>query len=160
MAYDFAGPWTPSSGHHAPLYAPRGSPSANAGVQYCIGQGVPASKLLLGIPAYGRCFVGCDAPGQPHDSARSCSAGEDGVFEFRDLPRPGAREVVDEGAVAAYCVAPDAGFVSYDSPATVERKARFVKQEGLGGLFYWTGTGDKAREDGLVYAGYMGLHGA
>ena len=154
MAYDFTGSWTSTSGHHSPLYAAKGAQSANAGVQYCLSQGVPSSKLLLGIPCYGRSFLGCDRPGQTH---KGCG-GEDGAFEYRDLPRPDATEVVDQGAIAAYCVGGDGGFVSYDNPFTVSKKAKFVRQEKLGGLFYWTGTGDKSAEEGLVYNGYTALH--
>jgi len=68
---------------------------------------------------------------------------------------------VDEQACAAYCVGGDGGFVTYDSPATVTAKAAFVRALGLGGLFYWTGTGDKVdggEEGSLVMAGYCGLH--
>lgn len=68
---------------------------------------------------------------------------------------------MDERACAAYCVGGDGGFVSYDDPVTVERKAAFVRERGLGGLFYWTGTGDRVgvgEEGSLVVAGYCELH--
>jgi chitinase len=154
MGYDFTGSWSPVSGNHSQLYGPPDQQSCNAAVQYCISNNVPANKLLLGIPCYGRSFLNCTKA----NSSFSGCAGEDGVFEYTDLPRPGATESVDDKRIAAYCVGGDGGWTSYDNPYTVTRKAAYVKQEGLAGLFYWTGTGDKLNTEGLVYSGYTALH--
>jgi chitinase len=159
MTYDFSGPWTPLSGHHAALYSPNPNiPSAHAAIDYLLAAGVPPAKLLLGIPVYGRSFLGVDAPGQHHRG----HGGEEGTYEFRELPRPGAVECVDEALGAAWCVGPHdgvgGGWTSYDVPATVRVKAVYAKSRGLGGLFYWTGTGDRVGEGSLVLAGYKELH--
>lgn len=117
-------------------------------------RGVPARKLLLGIPAYGRSFLGAKKLGEKFAG----QGGEEGVFEYRDLPRPGTKELIDIKLVAAYCVGGDGGFITYDNPQTVHLKAGFAKQSGLGGLFFWTGTGDAQGPRSLVEAGYKGLH--
>ena len=139
MAYDFCGAWTDRAGHHAQLHAPR-EPCADfarlscaSTVAYLTSLGVPASKILLGVPVYGRSFIGASRIGQGYDG----HAGEEGVFDYRELPREGASEVVDRDCGAAYCVGGDGGFVSYDNPATVARKAQFVREMHLAGLFYW-----------------------
>lgn len=120
-----------------------------------LSNGVPPAKILLGVPAYGRSFLGASAVGERY----SGHAGEEGTFEYRDLPRAGAREQVDEQAGAAFCVGGDGGFVTYDNPRTVRLKAQFAKQRGLGGLFYWTGTADAdAAERSLVETGYRTLN--
>ena len=75
-----------------------------------------------------------------------------------DLPRPGAKEHVDAKAVAAYCVGGDGGFTTYDNPETVRLKAEFVKQRGLGGTFFWTGTGDAQGTRSLVETANKSLH--
>ncbi|KAK5146688.1 hypothetical protein LTR04_000998 [Oleoguttula sp. CCFEE 6159] len=162
MAYDFSGPWTPHAGHHAQLRSPArphsdaARLSCHAAVEYLLVHGVPSRKILLGVPCYGRSFLGCQRPGQ----ACSAHAGEEGTFEYRDLPRPGSIEYVDEETGAAYCVGGDGGFVSYDNARTVGMKARFVRERQLAGLFYWTGTGDReAWEESLVVKGYESLHG-
>lgn len=120
-------------------------------------QGVPPSKILLGVPAYGRSFTGTRGVGHSYDG----QAGEEGTFEYRELPRPGAEEIVDHQVGAAYCMGGDGGFVTYDNPQTVKMKAHYVRQNGLAGLFYWTGTGDVSAHDqkdrSLVYNGFMGL---
>lgn len=128
-AYDFFGEWTHRAGHHAQLYAmSKDDPSGASGVQFLMAQGFPAKKILLGIPAFGRSFLHAAGPGHKFRGV----GGEDGSFEYADLPRRGAREVVDRRAVAAQCVGGDGGFVSYDNPDTVKMKAGFCKQKGLG----------------------------
>ena len=110
----------------------------------------------MGIPCYGRSFLGATRVGDKH----SGHAGEEGTFEYRDLPRKGAREHVDPQTVAAYCVGGDGGFVSYDNVQTVGEKARYVRRKGLGGVFFWTGTGDRGGgEESLVEASWRELRG-
>ncbi|KAL8829155.1 MAG: hypothetical protein Q9170_006296 [Blastenia crenularia] len=159
MAYDFAGPWTKTSGYQAQLHAPPKSPadmqtSGQSCVQYMRSKGVPANKMCLGIPVYGRSFLGVSHVNQNFKA----SGGEEGTFEYKRLPRPGTQEKVDHQAGAAYCVGGDGGFVSYDNPDTVTMKAQFVKQQKLAGLFYWTGPGDQTGPRSLVAAGYKALH--
>ena len=160
MTYDFSGPWTDRAGHHAQLHAPRhpcadfARVSGSSAVTYLMAHGVPAGKIVLGVPAYGRSFLGAGRAGDAYNGM----AGEDGSFEYRDLPRPGAQEHVDQDCGAAFCVGGDAGFVTYDNAATVAKKANFVRDMRLAGLFYWTGTGDKVGPDSLVEAGYNTLH--
>jgi chitinase len=163
MSYDFSGPWVPKAGHQAQLYTPQIPHSAEAAISchsavaYMVRQGVPQSKIVMGVPAYGRSFTGSKGVGHSY----SGQAGEEGTFEYRDLPRPGAKEYVDEQVGAAYCVGGDGGWVTYDTPQTVLMKAKYVRQNGLGGLFYWTGTGDVSaitqKDRSLVYNGFMGL---
>lgn len=58
MNYDYSGPWSHVTGFLAPLYAPLGVPGARGGsVEASIADykqaGIPASRLLLGLPFYG-----------------------------------------------------------------------------------------------------------
>jgi chitinase len=129
MAYDFAGPWTSTAGHHAQLYPGNpDEPSGSAAVDYVKSTGFPAKKILLGIPVYGRSFLGANHPGE------TCRGhgGEEGSFEYKDLPRPGTEERVDTARVAASCAGGDGGFVSYDNPETVTIKGKYCKAAQLG----------------------------
>jgi chitinase len=163
MAYDYSGPWVNKCGHQAQLFTPHSphSPEAaiscHSAVSYMQRQGVPANKIIMGVPAYGRSFTGTRGVGHSF----SGQAGEEGTFEYKDLPRPGAEEHIDEHVGAAYCMGGDGGFVTYDNPHTVRMKANYVRQNGLGGLFYWTGTGDASSIDNkdrsLVWNGFLGL---
>jgi chitinase len=157
MAYDFSGPWTPTAGHHAQLYSTDPSePSAAAGVAYVKSTGFPPKKILLGIPVYGRSFIGAHGPGDAYTGL----GGEDGAIEYKNLPEDGTDEIVDTARVAAFCAGGDAGFITYDNQETVRLKGEYCKREGLGGLFYWTGTGDWAgTARSLVASGFRALHG-
>lgn len=129
MAYDFFGAWTPKSGHHAQLYnISKDETSGSSGVSYLMSHGFPAQKILLGIPTYGRSFLHATGPGQKFRGG----GGDDGTFEYNQLPRKGCKEVVDKRHVAAQCIGSDGGFVTYDNPDTVKVKAGFCKQKGLG----------------------------
>lgn len=76
MAYDFTN--TARAGHHAQLYSTQGGEGSGAnGVTYLTNNGFPSSKILLGVPCYGRSFLGATAAG---DVSRG-SGGEEGTFE-------------------------------------------------------------------------------
>lgn len=161
MTYDFSGPWVDRAGHQAQLYSPKhphsdaARLSCGSAVQYVtVAAGVPPAKVLMGVPAYGRSFLGASAPGH----AYAGTGGDEGTFLYVDLPRPGATEHVDQTTGAAYCRGGDGGFVTYDNPQTVNWKGLFVRERGLGGLFYWTGTGDAKGKRSLVETGYNTMH--
>jgi chitinase len=161
MAYDFAGKWTEVSGHQAQLRSPDrpddafSKRSVENVVRYLKSHGVSLKKALIGIPVYGRSFLGVTGPGQQFMG----QGGKNGMIEYRDLPRPGTHEIVDEQLGAAFCVGADGGFVSYDNPETVEMKAKYVKTNKLGGLFYWTGSYDADESPrSLVETGYKCLN--
>jgi chitinase len=129
MAYDFYGSWTHRSGHHSQLYAiNKDETSGSSGIAFLIGAGFPAKKINLGIPLYGRSFLGVSGPGHRFKAV----GGEDGTFDYNQLPRKGAKEQVDKRIGAAMCVGGDGGFVSYDNPDTVKMKASYCKQKSLG----------------------------
>jgi len=129
MAYDFSGPWSSESGYHAQLYPNTpDEPSGSTAVDYLIRRGFPTSKILLGVPVFGRSFLGAPGPGH----AFTGNGGEEGTFEYKNLPREGADENVNTKTVAAYGTGGDGGFVSYDTPETVRMKGAYCKQKRLG----------------------------
>ena len=157
MAYDYYGPWTAQTGFHAQLNASAANESENSGsttVEYLISKGVPSNKILIGIPAFGRSFLGAAGPQQLYTG----HAGEDSMFEYKDLPRPGAQEGYDNIRAGAWCLGGDGGWVSYDNHLSVQRKAEYARHKRLGGLFYWTGTSDAVGPRSLIEAGYNELH--
>ena len=160
MTYDFSGPWADSCGHHAQLYTPKDPHndaarlSCSSAVAYLTSKGVPAARILLGIPTYGRSFLGATNVGDRFSGA----GGEEGTFEYKDLPRPGSVLHFDEVAGAVYSIGGEGGFVTFDDPRTVHLKAQFAQQQGLAGLFFWTGTGDTNDDKSLVETGYRALH--
>src|SRR5439155_616759 len=63
MTYDMAGDWTPYAGHHSPFHASskppgRKSNSTESAMTYLLEEkGLPANRLAVGIPLYGRGFA-------------------------------------------------------------------------------------------------------
>ena len=163
MTYDFSGPWTELSGHQAQLHAPLDPPNAFAKrsvariTQYLVNERLlDPAKLVMGVPVYGRSFIGVSGPGEKF---KGHAGDSNGIFEYRDLPRPGTEERIDEACGATSCFGGDGGWVSYDSPAVVHQKGQFVKEHGLAGLFFWTGSFDACEEKrSLLVAGYRSLH--
>ncbi|OTB02245.1 glycoside hydrolase family 18 protein [Hypoxylon sp. CI-4A] len=162
MGYDFNGPWTDVSGHHAQLLPQPGLQehvypalrhSCHRGVEYLVMHGFPTHKIVLGVPAYARSFAGARGMGQPFKSAAE--------IDYNDLPREWIHAATVDHSVAAASYVDNSpggkGFVSFDVPETVRRKADYVKRNGLGGLFYWTGVGDINGPESLVRAGYETL---
>lgn len=120
-------------------------------MEYVLSQGFPAEKILLGVPAYARYFPGANGPGQAFEGG--------GELDYETIPEEWIRNAkVDEDYATACYIDREKGFVSFDVPASVERKARYVKERTLAGLFYWTGVGDIKEPGGLVSSGYRELN--
>ncbi|KAI4868455.1 glycoside hydrolase family 18 protein [Hypoxylon rubiginosum] len=165
MGYDFNGPWTDVSGHHAQLLPLPGAPrhvypalrnSCHRAVVYLADRGFPREKIILGVPVYARSFAGARGIGQPFRSAAET--------DYSELPDEWVSNASVDAEVGAASYVDSSlrgqGFVSFDVPDTVRQKAEYVKSNGLGGLFYWTGTGDRKGSESLVRAGYEAMSGS
>lgn len=155
MAYDFAGSWDSVAGHQANLFPSKTNPastpfSIDAAVKYYISQGVHSSKIVLGMPIYGRAFENTDGVGTPY-SGTGQGTWENGVHDFKKLPLPGAEEKYDEEAGASYCYDPvKRVLVTYDTVEMARKKAEYLKNEGLGGAMWWESSADANAEASLV----------
>jgi len=141
MSYDMGNP----PYHHAPLYASehvRGG-SIDDGVKAHIAAGMPAEKLVLGIPFYGR------------------AGGETGLPNFIHY-----REIVDlkdvepkwdADAMVPYLVNADGQFVcTYETAESIAIKCHYIHERGLRGAMYWEYAGD-TDEGTLQKAVYSGV---
>lgn len=160
MAYDLAGAWDSVIGHQAPLY---GKLSVKSAIEDYIAAGVPAQKIIMGIPAYGRGFKNVKSA-KPGSSFNGVPKGswEEGSFDYKDLPRPGATEHVDDEAMASYSYDPKKQeFVTYDNPFIVEKKCDLVRELGLGGVMFWELSADYhgSEDRSLLYAASRAFDG-
>jgi chitinase len=73
MAYDFAGAWAPRTGHLAALRA-TGQACGERALRDHLAAGVPAAKIMLGVPFYGRGWAGVE-PGPRGDGMGQAASG-------------------------------------------------------------------------------------
>lgn len=157
MAYDYAGSWDTICGHQANLHYSNSNPAStpfntDQAIEYYKGQGVPGGKLILGMPLYGRSFANTDGPGTPFAGTDE-GHWEKGVWDFKDLPRPGATEILDTKSGASGCYHPtQRDYVSYDTKPIAKQKADYIKENSLGGAMWWESSGDKTGGDSLISA--------
>ena len=163
MTYDFNGPWSPVSNFNAPLYRSPGDPTstpgtnADATIQNYLGRGVPADKLVLGVPFYGRAVHGAanangglfqSFSGTPMGTWDDASSGATGMFDYADiaanyLNQPGIDSYRDADSGVPWLHEPSSGlFLSYDDPVSLALKKQYVLANGLGGVMIWEMSSD------------------
>ncbi|KAG9290217.1 hypothetical protein G9A89_022193 [Geosiphon pyriformis] len=160
MAYDFEGAWSSRANHQSNLY--NGEVSTDKAVRYYLKQGILSHKIILGIPMYGRAFKNTKGLGHSFNGVGE-GTWEQGIHDYKRLPRPGAVEYFDEKAIASYSYDPDAReLITYDTPQVVQYKCRYIYEKELGGSMFWELSGDYAtdHERSLLAAAYRGLGGA
>ncbi|KAM5540818.1 hypothetical protein V8D89_005462 [Ganoderma adspersum] len=146
MAYDYTGSWTSIADDQANLYGgSRTGKSTDKAIKDYVSRGATASKINLGLPAYGNAFEKTDGLG------KSYSGNGDSTYSYKDLPKSGATVHEDTTDVASYSYdASKREFVSYDTPKIAKLKAQYVQSKGLAGAFFWDLSGDKRDSNSLV----------
>ncbi|KAH3293674.1 hypothetical protein KXV87_007259, partial [Aspergillus fumigatus] len=116
MAYDYAGgTFSEYTGHQANLFKSSSNQQSTPfnteeALENYLNRGVIPSKIVLGEGSW-----------------------EDGVWDYKALPRPGAEEHTDDSIIASYSYDSERTFISYDSPLVAECKAEYIRLKGLGG---------------------------
>ncbi|KAI1291665.1 chitinase [Xylaria venustula] len=162
MTYDYAGSWDATAAHQTNLYP---NPANNAStpfstdraVTYYLNAGVPGTKLMLGMPVYGRAFQNTDGPGEPYNGVGSGSW-EQGIWDYKALPRPDSTEQYDSVADATYSYDSNSRtMVTYDTADMVRKKVYYLKSKGLAGSMFWEASGDRNDSGSLIGASYSAL---
>ena len=150
MTYDMAGDWDPVTAHHSPLFtnpaSPKGQSSARS-VDLFIAAGVPASKMVLGVPFYGKTWGevpaadnGLYQPGKPlaarlktnFSDIKASLEGKDGFVRYWD----------DISKAPFLYNAGKRIFISYEDEQSIALKGSYVKDRGLAGIMFWEYNGD------------------
>ncbi len=151
MTYDFreAGEDT-VAGHHSNLYTHPADPrrmSADRAVREFLGAGVPAAKLVLGVPFYGRAWGGVAPVGdglyQP--GGRPQERVETRYTNLATLAaQPGWARRWDALSQAPFLWNADKRvLVAYDDPESLRAKARYIREHGLAGAMFWEYNADR-----------------
>jgi chitinase len=155
MCYDFHGAWEDFTGHNSPLY---GNAQIDDGesfyfntdfaVNYWIDLGADPSKLILGMPLYGRGFL-------------LANAGNNGFYETANQPLPagpytreagiwGNNEICEKFTANSgwtvvrdpYYMVPYAyngnQWIGFDDRESLTLKAQYAASKGLGGAMVWS----------------------
>jgi len=150
MTYDFFVEAGGKSGHHANLYTSSFGPQAPSGaasVSAFLRAGVPAKKLVLGVPFYGRGWKGAKPA---NNGLYQPATGAGGSYSWNSLVqsyigKDGYARWWDNEAKAPYLWKTDEGrVVTYDDPDSLKEKCRFIKKRNLGGVMFWEYAGDDA----------------
>ncbi|TGJ80710.1 hypothetical protein E0Z10_g8056 [Xylaria hypoxylon] len=164
LSYDYAGSWDTTAGHQANLYADPAHPlntpfSTDAAIKAYIAAGIPANKITLGLPLYGRAFESTSGLGQPYSGIGSGSW-ENGIWDYKVLPRSGT-EVYDATAGASYSYdSATKELISYDNVDMIKRKAQYIQTKGLGGSMFWEASGDRTDSGSLIAAAFNAQGGS
>ncbi|MGN9808731.1 glycosyl hydrolase family 18 protein [Micromonospora sp. BQ11] len=146
MTYDYFGAFNAQgpTAPHSPLYSYTGIPQAgfnsDAAIQKLKSKGIPANKLLLGIGFYGRGWTGVTQTA-PGGTATGAAPGtyEPGIDDYKVLKNTCPATGTVGGTAYAKC---GSNWWSYDTPATINGKMTYAKNQGLGGAFFWELSGD------------------
>jgi GH18 family chitinase len=150
MTYDFrVAEGGELAGHHANLYPHPADPdhrSADGAVRDFLAAGVPAPKLVLGVPFYGRAWEGVGSreglyregrpPGRRIDTSHAslaALAGREGWTRDWDSAAQ-APFLWNEGRQT---------FVTYEDEESLRLKCRYVRVKGLGGVMFWEYHADR-----------------
>lgn len=130
MSYDMSRP----PKHHSPLHSSStcGENSAESALKAYLDAGVPAEKLTLGLPFYGRGM-------EPYTD----------FVDYKDIAiKPGCKEMWDMKACAPYIADADGQLVlGFENIKSISQKCDFIKENKLLGAMYWDYDGDNANHD-------------
>ncbi|GAA5072056.1 glycoside hydrolase family 18 protein [Lysobacter panacisoli] len=157
MTYDMGTAFSTVSTFNAPLREVANDPlppelrrwnNVEGAVAYYREHGVPADKLVLGVPFYGRGFrvTGTGREGLYQSYSGTYDAGDWRNIESKLLKNPDWAQHWHPVAQTPWLFnAKERIFVSYEDSRSIGLRARFAKDAGLRGVFMWELTGDDAR---------------
>jgi len=149
MTYDFYTSGD-SAGHHSNLYPPEDyekDASADKSVHLLMEAGVPAEKLVLGVPFYGRSWIMKSADKQGINMPVERGARSGGYTYIKDslVNQKGFVRYWDENAKAPYLFNNETNqLVTYDDEESVQLKCEYVLDNNMAGMMFWQYASDSS----------------
>ncbi|XP_055957167.1 uncharacterized protein LOC126821399 isoform X2 [Patella vulgata] len=169
MSYDLNGGWSKIIGTNAGLYPssnidgkPKPSDSVDGVVQLWLDLGADPSKLVMGIPLYGRSFTLCDGE-KINVGDKNCGVGKPApytrekgfmaYYEVKEKLKQGwTRKWLDDQQVPIAYNIQEKQWVGYDDVESVIIKTEYIKKKQLAGAMVWAvDLDDFAALQGEVY---------
>ncbi|XP_055626232.1 mucin-2 isoform X1 [Toxorhynchites rutilus septentrionalis] len=164
LTYDYHSAYEPAVNHHSPLFSLEEPSEYNFdtelnidySIKFYLNAGAEREKLVLGIPTYGRSYtlynpdateIGspADGPGEQGDATR-----EKGYLAYYEICTAVKEDpewtVVQPNpkAMGPYAFKGNQ-WVGYDDEAIARKKAKYVAENGLGGIMFWSIDNDDFR---------------
>ncbi|MBE9608456.1 glycoside hydrolase family 18 protein [Chitinilyticum piscinae] len=149
MTYDFSGGWSSVTGHNANLLGTKkDSGSVDGSVKDYLEAGVPANKIVVGVPFYGYGWKVSKTDNNGMYQAVSAKAKgrlEEGQDKYDVVKTKPGKLFRDEATQSAWKF--DGKEVwTFDDADTMKAKVDFVKKNKLAGVMVWELSGDKTGE--------------
>lgn len=138
MNYDYTGPWNRTTGFLAPLFAgPGADPSGSIArsMERYRAAGVPAEKLLMGVPFYGYSWTAVSTANNGLFQSGQGVRGDRPYRYIRTLT--GQFSVHRDPLSHAEWLFDGTTFWTCDDPVSVRYKASYAAREHLGGVMVW-----------------------
>ncbi|HZU27539.1 MAG TPA: glycoside hydrolase family 18 protein [Bryobacteraceae bacterium] len=147
MCYDWYYNDAKNTGHDSPLYTSAADPkhiSIDDAVKMYRAAGVPAHKIVVGVPFYGRRWEGIASTNNGLWQPTSRDGSEVNFGNIEPLiNQQGFRRFWDSTAAAPYLYnAQSKTFITYNDAEAEAARAEYVKKHHLGGIMFWEYTGD------------------
>lgn len=144
MIYDLHWNTEPLTQLHSPLFHDPADPSkAPANTRYgdyavhgFLKAGVPAEKIVFGVPFYGKGWTGVKGVNHGLYQPASGPAKQEGSYrQLKAMPATSDRQFVQTAATCTIWNAPN--FWSYDCPEALRAKMQYIREHRLRGVMFW-----------------------
>ncbi|XP_031832678.1 putative chitinase 2 [Nomia melanderi] len=159
MAYDYHGTWDSKVLPNSPMTS-TDSLSVESTIKHLLNNGAPPSKLVLGLPMYGRTFILAKKPDSPQESPmnkiclpegfKGPYTGQVGFMGYNEICEEIAKNSNnwstgwDRDSSTPYAIKEDRVIV-YDNPTSIKIKIEYAMKMNLGGVMIWSVDTDDFR---------------
>ncbi|HEX5432652.1 MAG TPA: glycosyl hydrolase family 18 protein, partial [Candidatus Angelobacter sp.] len=144
MAYDLHWNTETTTNFHSALYHAPADPSVSPlnlrfgdfAVRGFLAAGVPPSRIILGVPFYGKGWSG--VPNKNHGLYQSAASPAQDGGSFRDLnalPKDADRQYYKDAGTCSVWY--KNVFWTYDCVQAMRQKTKYVRGKKLGGMMFW-----------------------
>ena len=138
MTYDMTGNWDEKAMFDSPLYPHEGYTtwSWKETLDYWKSRGIPESKMVFGIPAFGFEFEGATEPGTNFTKGKTKTISYAQIVAHTDW-----QFHFDSVSVEPYATSANS-YTTFEDPHSSAEKARWVKENNFAGIMVWEITYD------------------